>query len=264
MQVAYAQHPHPDHSDDRIIVTDNAVVILDGATAFVPVPVTAQTYADRLGRCLAKLLTDSPGDSLPSVLASAIEVTATELGLRPGHSPSATVSVIRESPDGVDLLMLGDNTIVVGTEPPITLSDDRLDQLELSESRQYRERLRAGGGYDEHHAEILRALQRRQIQARNQPGGYWIAESDPTAAHHALTQHYAPPGPIWFLAMTDGAAAHVSPDKASALATLGDAQLLALLEQWQRWETECDPDGRQMPRAKRSDDKAIAVIRRAP
>ena len=264
MHVACAQLPPPDQSADRIFRTDNALIILDGATAFVPVPVSAQTYADDLGRRIASMLTDAPDADLIEVLAAAIKATAQAFDLSPDRSPSATVSVIRETGNGVDLLSLGDNTIVIGTEPPTTILDDRLDQLELSESRQYRERLRSGAGYDEDHAETLRALQRRQIQARNQPGGYWIAESEPSAAEHAITQHYPPPGPHWFLAMTDGAAAHVPPEQASALTSLRDSELLALLERWQRWETECDPDGQQMPRAKRSDDKAIAVIRRTP
>ena len=142
--------------------------------------------------------------------------------------------------------------------------DDRLDQLDLAESHQYRERLGTGAGYDEHHAEILRSLQRRQMQARNQPGGYWIAETDPSAAEHATIEHYPLPGPPWLIAMTDGAAAHLPPNNAARLASLNDSQLQTLLEQWQHWETEHDPDGQHMPRAKRSDDKAIAVIRRTP
>lgn len=45
--------------------------------------------------------------------------------------------------------------------------------------------LREGSGY--HHRTLLRRLQERQRAWRNIDGGYWIAEADPAAAHHAVT-----------------------------------------------------------------------------
>jgi hypothetical protein len=37
-------------------------------------------------------------------------------------------------------------------------------------------------GYDDHHAALLREMQTQQAEERNKPGGYGIAEADPTAA----------------------------------------------------------------------------------
>lgn len=263
MRTTYAQVPPPEHSADRVFHTDNALIVLDGATPFVPLTVDAKTYADHLGRTLITFLEQDPDADLTEAVAAAIVTTANKLDLEPGRSPSSTITVLRESAAGLDLLTLGDNTIIIGTEPPTTILDDRLDQLHLPESERYRERLHNGAGYDDEHAAILRSLQQRQMEARNQAGGYWIAEANPDAARHAITQHYPAPGPSWALTMTDGAADHLGTQDALRLVHMPSVDLETLLTERQRWEQESDPTGRLMPRAKRSDDKTIAIAHRA-
>ncbi|WP_435159666.1 hypothetical protein [Amycolatopsis sacchari] len=87
MRVTTAQLPPMDESADKIFVTPHAVIMLDGASAFVPVPVPASAYADHLGRCLADALTNEPGADLPGVLAEAIKATADHYSLTAGESP---------------------------------------------------------------------------------------------------------------------------------------------------------------------------------
>ncbi|WP_167111008.1 hypothetical protein [Amycolatopsis viridis] len=84
MRVATAQLPPIEDSDDKIFTTSNAVIVLDGASAFVPVPVPASTYADRLGRELVACLNERPDADLGVVLADAIEASASALELKPG------------------------------------------------------------------------------------------------------------------------------------------------------------------------------------
>ncbi|MDQ2815127.1 MAG: hypothetical protein M3Z75_25570 [Actinomycetota bacterium] len=65
---------------------------------------------------------------------------------------------------------------------------------------------------------------------------------------------------------TDGAiktARHPGLDDWEAIAGSGQAALSAFLQRCQDWEENDDPDGRQLPRAKRHDDKAIATVRPA-
>ena len=57
MKVNTAQLPGPHHSQDRVFITANAAVVLDGATAFARGEFDAGTYADALGR---HIVTETP------------------------------------------------------------------------------------------------------------------------------------------------------------------------------------------------------------
>src|SRR5437879_4777762 len=141
MQVATAQLPEINDSDDRIFVDNHAVVVLDGASAFVPGPVPASTYADRLGRHIIDSLHTKPDADLTVILADAISTTATKLDLTPGKSPSSTVSIFRQNGDQVDLLVLGDSMIVL---PDSQITDKRIDAFQLVPRSIYQGRLAAG------------------------------------------------------------------------------------------------------------------------
>ncbi|MGH3169629.1 MAG: hypothetical protein ACRDN0_27595, partial [Trebonia sp.] len=137
------------------------------AYTFEPASVPPGEYASRLGAFIAAALTDSPDAPLASALAEAITATAAALGLDGGDGcPSSTVVTARLAGNALDLLVLGDSYIFYGTGPggpgTGTLTDGRLAGLRLPQQRQYRERLTAGGGYDDAHRELLRALQRGQ------------------------------------------------------------------------------------------------------
>lgn len=69
-------------------------------------------------------------------------------------------------------------------------TDDRLDELAIPQADEYRRRLAGGTGYDESHRGLLGELQRAQRARRNREDGYWIAEADPNAAHHARIIDY--------------------------------------------------------------------------
>src|SRR5699024_485705 len=102
MHVATAQLPEIEDSDDKIYITPNAVIMLDGASAFVPVPVPASTFAAQLGQRLRDTLTAQPDAALPAALGEAISDTAHTLQLQPGESPSSTVTIARQTDDHID------------------------------------------------------------------------------------------------------------------------------------------------------------------
>jgi hypothetical protein len=205
---------------------------------------------------------------LQKVLASAIAATASALDLHDDDGPSSTVAVARVNSEVADLLVLGDSYIAYRAGDAITvLSDDRLGGLRLPESRRYRDRLAAGHGYDESHAAILRELQAGQRARRNAPDGYWIASADPRAAAHAITRSIPASAMRWIALATDGAvntARHLGLDDWEAIACMDQAGLSAFLRRCHAWEEAADPDGRQFPRAKRHDDKALAVAAPGP
>ena len=265
VRITAAQLPEPPHGADRVVVTGNAVMVLDGASAFEPADVPPGEYASRLGAAIAAALAVAPEAPLPSVLGEAITATAAELGLAgDAGCPSSTVAMARLADGALDLLALGDSYIFYGTGPGTgTLTDDRLAGLHLPQQRQYRERLAAGGGYGDAHRDLLRALQRGQRLRRNRPGGYWIAAADPAAASHALAITLPATAETWAVLATDGVvntARHLGLDDWPALARSGPADLARLLRHCQDWEQHTDPDGRRFPRSKRHDDKAVASL----
>lgn len=260
MHVVTAQLPDADHSADRIFTTTNAAIMLDGASAFVPVPVTAATYAEHLGQNLRAQLTAQPDAELPDVLATAIETTTRNLDLSPGHSPSSTIAITRAHGGQVDFLILGDTQVVI---PGETIRDDRLARIAVEQRRQYRARLASGAGYDNEHRALLRELQTEQAQHRNRHGGYWIAETQPDAAHHAITTQHPIARAPWAILATDGAYTlmeHLGLADWSQLSRATSAHLAAVLGRCHQWEDQADPNGTELPRAKRHDDKSVAAI----
>jgi hypothetical protein len=260
MHVTLAQHPAPPAGDDRAFITSNAVIVLDGASAFAARDVPASTYAQHLGSTLAALV-DGTDEVLTVLLAEAIKTTAAALDLTPGgRAPSSTIAVVRKREDAsVDVLVLGDSQVVI---PGEIIRDDRLGPLATEQRTTYRERLASGHGYDDEHRQILAALQAEQLRHRNKPGGYWIAEADPTAAEHALTRHLSPDEVPWCVLATDGAykpMEHLGLDDWPIVAAADSNALAAILRRCQDWEST-DKQGQQLLRAKCHDDKTLAAV----
>jgi hypothetical protein len=107
-RIASAMLPDREHSQDRIFTTDNAVIVLDGASAFEPGGASAADYVDHLGEHLAAALRSDPAADLRIALESAIAAIARRLELEPDRSPASTVSIARTVDDELELLVLGD------------------------------------------------------------------------------------------------------------------------------------------------------------
>ncbi|MFD4440749.1 PP2C family serine/threonine-protein phosphatase [Nocardia sp. NPDC058519] len=246
-----------------MVITDNALIVLDGATAHDPAMPSAGEYVD----CLASELARSIGDASPlaEILKRSISRTTESLGIVPGLAPSSTVALVRVESDTVDALILGDTSVIVGQRGGdiATYTDDRLSQLDLPEADLYRRFLALGWGYTGRHGKILEELQVAERARRNRPRGYWIAEADPSAAEHAVHVQFARDELSWIVVATDGAF-----DLMPALglgwhevARMSTPQLGELLDRIHTWEAEIDPEGKALPRAKRHDDKTIAIVR---
>lgn len=268
IRVQYAQLPPAEDSADRLFITDNAVIVLDGASAFAPVPVSAQVYADHLGRAVVDQLVADPGIDLRDAVAGAISRTASTLDLTREASPSSTVSILRATSAGFDVFVLGDSPVLWGNDEEWgALSDDRMDRLALPQRDEYRARLRAGHGFDDEHRVCLRSLQRAQAQCRNVEGGYWIAGADPAAARNALVTTVPATDVEWALLLTDGAfnlLEHQGRKGWLDIARYDMDQLAGLLARLHEWEDTRDPDGRHHPRSKLHDDKTVASVSLSP
>lgn len=116
-------------SQDRIFVTDTAVIVLDGASQPAVTERDGGWLAEQLGRELAGRLDDDR--DLGDFLGEAIETVADRFGLSPGSSPSTTVCMVRWSAMEVHTLVLGDSPIVVRLVDGgvVEVRDDRLSQV---------------------------------------------------------------------------------------------------------------------------------------
>lgn len=249
---------------DRWAATENAAIVLDGASSYTPAAVNATQYVSELVAVLEAQLKQS-GPDLRSELREAIKDVAAKLDLEPSFAPSSTVLIARQRGGILELLALGDSTAIVGTTDGqlCRVTDSRLSEVAPEVRAAYRDRLRDGGGYGESHRALLAELQRAEVKVRNTPDGYWIAEADERAADEAITATFDLDAVEFCVLATDGAQRPIDHlgiawgDVARRTAT----ELDELLTRLHDWEESQDPDGVLLPRAKRHDDKAIVVCR---
>lgn len=244
-------------SEDRIFTTDQAVIVLDGASQPDPAVHDGGWLADQLGSDLAARLEDEPSTDLAQALAASIRTVAEANDLQPGESPSTTVAIVRWNTDTVDVLVLCDSLVVVKDRLGRLheVRDDRLASVTAGINRP--------AGFNADDLGAWRDLVGGQRQHRNRPGGYWVAEADPAAAFHAVTASWPIPDVAVVLAMTDGVSKGVErygvpPDWTTAvdLAVDHPSRLVNTIHDAEA----ADPLGTRWRRSKRHDDKALAVL----
>lgn len=251
-------------SEDVVLVLRNAVAVLDGATSLRPTEHTGGWYAAELAAKLRPRL-ETEGAELAESLATAISETATVHGLRPGSAPSSTVSILRWSESSVEALVLADSPAVVLTDSGIeVVSDDRLAELSVPDGEDYRQRLRAGGGFDELHGQHLREAVDETSRWRNVAGGFWVAEADPVAAYRAVVRSWPRSRVESALLASDGVSCGVEqyesyPDWSALLSHAHEQGPQAVLDRVRAAE-ESDPNGSRWPRPKKHDDQALVVV----
>ncbi|WP_326945828.1 hypothetical protein OG439_40920 [Amycolatopsis sp. NBC_01307] len=240
---------HPRPTEDHVVVLDNAVLLLDGATSSDPSLPPGGWYAERLARRLADDLRTTPEADLTDVLTTAIAVVTAENELRPQRSPSSTVAAVRWLDDRVDALVLADSPVIgfgdsrdFGTQGVDVVSDDRLAGLRR------RGMLQTG-------ADVRRR--------RNAHDGFWVAEADPGAAAHSVRRSWPRADVDAVLLASDGVSIGVDQytlfDWREVLATTRAKGPDAVLDAVRTAEKQ-DPDGDRWPRPKRHDDQALVLV----
>jgi hypothetical protein len=178
-------------NEDFAAAVPGAVVLLDGAgnepESGIGCVHGIAWYARTLGGLLAAGACD---DRVPlaEVLSRGIErvgqMHAGTCDLGHPATPGATVIIARQRGDTLEYLVLCDSVLVLQpcAGEPRAITDTKLDESVA--------RLRPPAGLvpgtPEHDA-AWRAYTQGLDDARNQPGGYWLAAADPAAADHALT-----------------------------------------------------------------------------
>jgi Protein phosphatase 2C len=269
MRAAIATQPgSPDtpNEDWAGITAPGLAVVLDGLSA----PDGTGTgcrhgtpwFVNQLGPRLLALASD-PARSLADALAEAIRQVAS---LHPGcdlthpGTPSATMVLLRAHDEGADYLTLGDAVLLLDTANGLKMvSDARVNQL-AGKEREAANRVPTGSALKlRRRAQLTRALRR----ARNRPGGYWVAAADPQAASQALTGTLPSKSLRRAVLLSDGASRLADPFKLATweelLALLDESGPDELLRQVRAAEA-VDPEGRQWPRTKLSDDATAVYL----
>jgi hypothetical protein len=219
-------------------------------------------YVSQLGPRLLTLAAN-PAQSLADALAEAIRQVA---GLHPGcdlthpGTPSATVVLLRALEERADYLALADATLLLDTAEGLkVVSDERVNQL-AGKERAAANQVPAGSALKlRRRVQLTRALRR----SRNRPGGYWVAAADPRAASQAVTGTLPGNSLQRAVLLSDGASRLVDLFELvtweELLALLDENGPEELLRQVRAAEA-VDPEGRQWPRTKRSDDATAVYL----
>ena len=260
----------PDHveNEDFLLHAWPLVGVLDGVTAPPNLDSgcihKASWYVQRLATHLAQLSTSE--HELTDVLAQAIQAVSSDHGdtcdLTNPYTPAAALCLVRCKPDHLEYLILSDCTLVADVNGSITvLTDTRLAAL-IAEARQAANADQA----------IIGSPERRQLEHEvtlhkhtltNQPHGYWIASSNPQAAHNAVTGTLPTTGHAAahrFALLTDGVSRAVETfhlmDWLGLLDTLAAHGPEHLIQQIRQAELT-DTRAAQRPRHKPHDDASV-------
>ncbi|WFE94512.1 protein phosphatase 2C domain-containing protein [Micromonospora sp. WMMD987] len=247
-------------SEDRAVTAPNFVAVLDGATVRTETGCThgVAWYADHLATTLVKNASLGPTDALAIAIQQTADQHRDTCDLSHPGTPSAAVAAIHITESTLRYLVLGDVTIVLDLEHENAIvTDDRVSKTALAE-RAIADAL--PNGSPEKAAALVR-MKHAELAARNSPGGYWIAASNPQAAEHAITGHIRLSSVRRFAILTDGVTRIVEPfrvyDWSMVLDVLESAGPARLIGQVREVEAS-DPRGKRWPRNKPSDD-ATAV-----
>jgi hypothetical protein len=195
--IQFATRPSPRGGlllgEDFVAATAHAVVVLDGVSVPAGMEIGCAHgtpwYVQQLGtRLLVKVGTESQdrtplADLLAESIAEVSALHADTCDLTHPGTPASTVAILR-SFGLVEYLVLSDSAVILETLQGLqVIQDSRVDAtaVELAEV------VLATATSDVTHAERRRAMIAERRAARNVPGGYWIASTDPEAAAHAVT-----------------------------------------------------------------------------
>jgi len=199
VEIRSLTRPAPDRrppavNEDLVLTGPDFAVVLDGATAPMGVDSgcghSVAWLVSRLAAELAPPLLTHSTASLADLLADAIAAVrnthADACDLGNPDSPSSTVAVVRVQPEYVEHLVLADSPVVMRSPSGdiAVHSDDRIDLL------------------PDYSLATVRRL-------RNQPGGFWVASTEPNAAYEALTGTTDRAEVSLIALLTDGASRYV-------------------------------------------------------
>jgi hypothetical protein len=192
LTVLTATAPSPSHveNEDRVIVCDKLIAVLDGVSAPAGLDTgcrhTVAWYVDRLSSRLVEVYASAEKDPLTDLLAKSIDLVRTDhngqCDLQNPASPAATLCLVRVDTDRMEYLILSDCTLVVEDVDSVTaITDHRFEQA-IATIRTPAPARDAQG-----YSAWLYGHAGKKYQLTNTAHGYWVAAAKPDAAHQAIT-----------------------------------------------------------------------------
>jgi len=266
MKLLHHSEPDPTNTtnDDKIgwHATPTGIWLwcLDGATLPTDVPSccnhTTTWYVKILDHAL-RTATSQPHTTPTDALAQAIHAVTQQHPCPDAdkNGPSATAIIAHYQPPKITWALLGDNTLLIQDHAGHLQhhTDTRLSTIAINQ------RTALKNAHNQSKTSFHQKLILAERDARNRPGGYWIAAANPTAANHALTGTEHNPHTIALL--TDGATRLIEFELTNwqglldTLTTHGPAHLI---HQTRRAE-HTDPNGQLWPRSKCHDDATVLL-----
>jgi hypothetical protein len=251
VQILSATEPTPGGINEDFVMTGPTwAFILDGATKHPDVDTgcihDVPWFVTHLGIELARLLTTSPERALDATLADAIAATRhlheRTCDLENPDSPSATVVAVRARNGQLDYLTLADSPLIVDLDGRVdAITDDRTAHLA------------------DYSVAGVRA-------ARNSPGGFYVASTQPDVAYQAVRGSLPIADVRSAALLSDGAARLVERFRVanwqqllSLLTQDGPDELIRRTRQAELAENDADRAGR---RGKRHDDATAVLMTR--
>jgi Protein phosphatase 2C len=258
-------------NEDFSAATADTVVLLDGAGT----PAGSESgcihgvawFARQLGARILAEAADAER-SLSLCLRNAIygvrEMHEDTCDLDHSGTPSATVIIARLA-DEFEYLVLADSVLLldIADSVPVVVTDSREAQV----GRPYRKAMDALPSGSPEHAVALREYVETLRSHRNVADGFWVADTNPSAADHAVTGTHPLDGLRAVALLSDGASRltdrfHLT-DWVGTLTILRDQGPQSLIERVREAERS-DPDGSRWPRGKAYDDATAAYAPIAP
>ncbi|MEV6527714.1 hypothetical protein AB0M43_37915 [Longispora sp. NPDC051575] len=262
MRVDIATEPgSPDKPNEDYAATGpNIVVVLDGQTARTGTGCIhgVAWYSARVAEAIIENAALGPTKALSAAITRTADLHRDTCDLSHPGTPSAAVAVVQLDGDTLRYLVLGDVTVVLdsGTDVRV-ISDHRVSQTALAE-RAIADAMPADS--PEKPAALVR-MKHAELAARNTPGGFWVAATEPTASEHALTGEFAIAEVQRVAVLSDGATRAVEAfelygwtELLDILNTSGPGELIKQV----RAAEASDQTATRWPRNKLSDD-ATAV-----
>lgn len=274
MLVRTATEPVPGrlHNEDRVFHHGQLVGVFDGVSHDEGIDSGCvhgvAWYVERLSRHLAEAADRTPDAPQPDLLATAIAaVNISHEGrcdLGNPATPGATVCLVRPVGQRLEYLLLSDCLLIADDGTTVSaITDSRFEQAVTSIRR---DAFNTATQFDtaDHAARRLEVMRRKQ-RLTNTEDGYWIAASNPQAAHRAVTGSLPLAGADAIrraALLTDGASRAVDLFELfgwrELLDLITDHGPQELIRKVRAAETE-DIDGEQRPRFKRHDDATVAL-----
>jgi hypothetical protein len=250
-------HPNEDHA----AASGDTAVVVDGLTARTGTGCVhgVAWFAEQLAHGVLRAGHPEPREALRAAITDTAALHAGTCDLQAPATPCAAVGIVRVRNGRLRYLVLGDVSVVLaGSGGERVICDRRVDAAARAE-RESAARLPPGSA---ERVAALREMKRVEIAARNRPGGYWVAGSDPAVVAHALAGDVPVAGVDRAALLSDGAARAVDPFGLTGWAGLldllagpGPDELIARV----RAAELADAHAERWPRTKVSDD-ATAVL----